>query len=60
MKHRDVLRLALEADIAINTARKALRGEEIRGRAGERAAEKMAELGLRAAHNDSHGDARTS
>ena len=48
MKQRDDLRLALTADICLNSARKALREgpQKIRGRAGERAAEAMERLGL--------------
>lgn len=48
MKQRDVLRLALEADIALPTARRALREgpQVIRGRPGERAAEAMRRLGF--------------
>ncbi|AKV04558.1 hypothetical protein AKJ09_11221 [Labilithrix luteola] len=45
---RDELRLALEADICQNSARKALRKgpKSLRGRAGQRAEEAMQRLGL--------------
>lgn len=45
---RKVLSLALHADVDPRTARKALRDgpDAVRGRAGERLAEAMAELGL--------------
>lgn len=48
---RAALRLAAEAEICVASAVKALRygPRVLRGRAGERAAEAMAKLGLRAA-----------
>jgi hypothetical protein len=44
--HAHVLRIAVEADVAIETVRKALRGRLIRGRAGERLAEVLARRGI--------------
>lgn len=51
---RDALRLAAEADISLNSARKALREgpRSLRGRAGEKADEAMRRLGLRPIAND--------
>lgn len=48
MSHRLVLQLALEARICVNSARKVLRGERLRGDAGARAAEVMAQHGWEA------------
>ena len=50
MKTYDVIRLALEGQLAIGSARKALRDgpRSLRGRAGERAADAMKRLGLTA------------
>lgn len=48
VKERDALRLAVDGDISLPSARKALRfgPHSLRGRAGEKAAEAMARLGL--------------
>lgn len=58
MSNRADFRLALEADIALNSAKKALRygPQSLRGRAGERAAEAMAKLGLVAATSEPQGN----
>lgn len=49
-QRRDVLRLALEADLCFTSAKKALREgpQSLRGDAGARAAEAMRRLGLSA------------